>query len=103
MTQWLVNLTQPQATLGTGIITFLGAIVAVVLGWWLFSGKVRDIKSALDATERLLTDHQSRVQQSLADVEEKLSSLTARLRTHNQNSTVAANAMAERKTFGHLS
>lgn len=26
-----------------------------------------------------------------------------RLRTHNQNSTVAANAMAERKTFGHLS
>ena len=29
--------------------------------------------------------------------------LIARLRTHNQNSTVAANAMADRKTFGHLS
>jgi hypothetical protein len=26
-----------------------------------------------------------------------------RLRTHNQNSTVAARAVAERKTFGHLS
>lgn len=77
MPQWFMDLTQPQATLGSGIITFIGAIAAVLLGWWLFSGKVRDIKSALEVTDKLLTDHQSRVQQSLADVEEKLSSLTA--------------------------
>ncbi|RII39012.1 hypothetical protein DL237_10060 [Pseudooceanicola sediminis] len=75
--QWLLDLSQPQATLGAGIMTFFGAIAAVLLGWWLFSGKVRDIKSALDTTDRLLTDHQSRVQLSLADIEEKLSSLTA--------------------------
>ena len=77
MPQWLVDLTQPQATLGSGAITFLGAIAAVLLGWWLFSGKVRDIKSALDTTDRLLADHQRRVQQSLSDIEEKLSGLTA--------------------------
>ncbi|WP_146227516.1 hypothetical protein [Pseudoroseicyclus aestuarii] len=77
MPEWLVDLTQPQATLGSGVITFLGAIAAVVLGWLLFSGKVKDIKSALDTTDQLLTAHQARVQQSLADVEEKLSSLTA--------------------------
>ena len=28
---------------------------------------------------------------------------TPRVRIHNQNMTVAARAMAERKTFGHLS
>ncbi len=77
MPQWLVDLTQPQATLGSGAITFLGAIAAVLLGWWLFSGKVRDIKSALDTTDKLLADHQQRVQQSLSDIEEKLSGLTA--------------------------
>lgn len=77
MPQWLVELSQPQATLGSGILTFCGAIAAVLLGWWLFSGKVRDIKSALDTTDKLLSDHQIRVQRSLADIEEKLSSLTA--------------------------
>ena len=30
-------------------------------------------------------------------------SLTVRLRTHNQNRTVAARAIADMKTFGHLS
>lgn len=77
MPQWLIGLSQPQATLGSGILTFFGAIAAVLLGWWLFSGKVRDIKSALDTTDKLLSDHQLRVQKSLADIEEKLSSLTA--------------------------
>lgn len=61
MLQWVIDLTQPQATLGSAIITFLGAIAAVLLGWWLFNGKVRDIKSALDTTDKLLTDHQKRV------------------------------------------
>ena len=77
MPEWILNLTQPQATLASGVVTGIFAILAVLLGWCLFSGKVRDIKSALDATDSLLTDHQSRVQRSLADIEEKLSGLTA--------------------------
>lgn len=76
MPDWLMSLSQPQATLGSGVITFLGAIAAVLLGWGLFSGKVKDVKSALDTTDKLLTEHQSRVQQSLADIEGKLSALT---------------------------
>jgi hypothetical protein len=64
MPQWLIDLSQPQATLGSGIITFLGAIAAVLLGWWLFSGKVRDMKSALDTTDKLLNDHQGAMPES---------------------------------------
>jgi hypothetical protein len=32
-----------------------------------------------------------------------LAKFIARLRTHNQNMTVAASAIADRNTFGHLS
>lgn len=77
MPQWLIDLTQPQATLGSGALTFLGAVFAVLLGWWLLSGKVKDMKSALDASDKLLKDHQLNVQQSLADIEEKLGGLAA--------------------------
>lgn len=77
MPQWLINLTQPQATLASGAMTFLGALFAVLLGWWLFNGRVNDMKSALDATERLLANHQSNVRDSLVGIEDKLSTLTA--------------------------
>lgn len=77
MFSWLSTLTQPQATLGASAITALGAVTAIVLGWRLFNGKVKDMKSALDATESMLRDHQARVQQSLSDIEEKLSGLSA--------------------------
>jgi small-conductance mechanosensitive channel len=74
---WFESLTQPQATLAAAAITTLGALAAIFLGWRLFSGKVKDIKSALDATDTLLRDHQLRVQQSLSDIEEKISGLSA--------------------------
>lgn len=77
MPQWFVELTQPQATFASGLMTFFGAIVAVLLGWKLFSGKVRDIKSALEAADKMLTEHGARVQQSLSDIEEKLGGITA--------------------------
>lgn len=77
VTSWIESLTQPQATLGASLITALGALAAIFLGWRLFSGKVRDMKSALDTTDRLLREHQARVQQSLADIEEKLGGLSA--------------------------
>ena len=36
-------------------------------------------------------------------MDEEAGIVVLRLRAHSQNSTVAASAMAERKTFGHLS
>ncbi len=76
MFSWLESLTQPQATLGASIVATVGALAAIVLGWRLFSGKVKDMKSAIDATDSMLRDHQVRVQQSLADIEEKLGGLS---------------------------
>lgn len=77
MADWLTNLTQPQATLGSAAITVFGAIIAVLIGWKLFSAKVRDMRSALTATEELLTEHQTRVQNTLADIEVKIGGLAA--------------------------
>lgn len=76
MFSWLGTLTQPQATVGASIVTTIGTLTAIFLGWRLFSGKVKDMKSALDATENMLREHQVRVQQSLADIEEKLGGLS---------------------------
>ncbi|MFS4436654.1 hypothetical protein ACMA5I_00435 [Paracoccaceae bacterium GXU_MW_L88] len=77
MPQWLINLTQPQATLGSGVVTFLGAICAVLLGWMLFSGKIRDMKSTIQETDDILKEHQFEVKKTLDEIESKLSSLTA--------------------------
>lgn len=77
MTTWLEALTQPQATLLASGVTAVGTLLAIFIGWLLFSGKVRDMKSALDATDSLLREHQVRVQQSLSDIEEKISGLSA--------------------------
>lgn len=72
---WLAELTQPQATFASAIITFVGAIVAVLLGWLLFSQKVKDIRSAVTATDEIVRSHQSTVVQALADIEAKISGL----------------------------
>jgi len=66
-----------HATLGAGFLTGFGAVIAVLLGSRMFNGKVASIETALEATEALLTDHQQRVQHSLADIEEKLAGLAA--------------------------
>jgi hypothetical protein len=68
-------LTIAQATLLASLVTFLGAIVAVLLGWGLFSGKVRDINSALSATSDKIKNHQSNVIQVLADIEARVAGL----------------------------
>jgi hypothetical protein len=77
MWDWLINITQPQATLGAAAVTFIGAIVAVLLGWVLFSAKVKDMRSAISATDELVKAHQASVVQSLADIEAKISGLSA--------------------------
>jgi hypothetical protein len=69
------------------------------LFWGTFAGLVPDIKAAIDASDG---------QFGLAMFFASLGAVAAmwlapRLRTHNQNMTVAARAIADRNTFGQRS
>lgn len=77
MRDWFNELTQPQATLATGFLTFLGAIVAVLLGWYLFRGKVMDMKGALKTTDDLLKAHKASVEETLTNISDKIGGLQA--------------------------
>jgi hypothetical protein len=75
------DLTPPQATIISSIITVVGALGAIVVGSWLFRGRVRDLKSALDHSEKLLSDHKASVEGTLIEVRSSLSGLDEQFRT----------------------
>ena len=50
-------------------------MVGVALGWRLFGGRVRDLKSALDKSDELLRNHQSTVIKALESIKLKLQSI----------------------------
>ena len=58
----------------------------------LYTDELKDLWSANDQMQRVLKK-----------IAPKTSDPSLRLRTHSQNSTVAARAMADRKTFGQRS
>ncbi|MEQ8393962.1 hypothetical protein [Thalassobaculum sp.] len=76
--QWLTDswatVTLPQATIVSGILTLAAAAFGVLLGWWLFSGKVKDLKSAIDESDNLIRDHRLRTEETLQGVWDSLSS-----------------------------
>jgi hypothetical protein len=71
------NITAPQATIVSGFLTLLAAVFGVILGWWLFSGRVRDLKSAIDSSDKLLADHRSTVEQAIGEIRTKVGGLDA--------------------------
>jgi hypothetical protein len=66
------SVTEPQATIIAGFLTMLAAIGAVLLGSWLFSGRVRDLKGGVEETERILRLHRDEVNSTLAELREGL-------------------------------
>ena len=76
---WWLTLTAPQATLLSGILTFFGAIGGVLLAWSLFSSKVRDLRGALQKSQRLLNDHREFVSTTLVSINNQLISLDAQV------------------------
>jgi hypothetical protein len=66
------SVTQPQATIIAGIFTMIAAISAVLIGSWLFSGRVRDLKGAVEETEKILLAHRDEVNTTLAELREGL-------------------------------
>jgi hypothetical protein len=72
MMQIWTGLTVPQATLISGFLTLVAAIVGVMLGSWLFSGRVRDLKAALDESDKFIRDHKTSVESSLDELKSHL-------------------------------
>jgi hypothetical protein len=75
------TVTTPQATIVSGGLTLLAAVGAVLLGSWLFSGRVKDLRGALDASDKLLTDHSASVRTALLNITERLTDLDAQFTT----------------------
>lgn len=46
-----------------------------MLGSWLFGGRVRDMKGALDASDKLLADHSASVEKALINITERVTGL----------------------------
>ena len=65
----------------SGGLTLLAAVFGVVIGWWLFSGRVKDLKGALDESDRLLTAHRTSVEKALIDINEKVTGINEQFTT----------------------
>jgi len=63
--------------------------------WVRVSTKCKQLAEAKEAARELYIEYKIRQKNGLPVI--------SRLRTHNQNRTVAARAIADMKTFGHLS
>lgn len=73
--------TPPQATIISGGLTLLAAVGGIILGWWLFSGRVRDLKGALDESDKLLVNHSAIVTTSLQNITERVAALDTQFTT----------------------
>lgn len=69
------TMTEPQAMIISALITVVAAVVGVVLGSWLFGGRVKDLQSALDASKQTIDEHRQDVDASLAEVRNRLKEL----------------------------
>lgn len=72
---WWNVINAAQATIISSVITFLTAVVGVLLGGRLFQGKVSDLRSALEASQRDLALHRDFVTIQLGTIAESLTAL----------------------------
>ncbi len=68
MWSFWTGVTAPQATIISGLCTLAAALFGVLVGWWLFNGRVRDLKSAIEESDKLLKKHGTDVAEQLAGV-----------------------------------
>jgi hypothetical protein len=81
LTEFWAAVTPPQATIISGGLTLLAAVGGVMLGSWLFSGRVKDLRGALDASDKLLADHSASVAKALLNITERLTGLDSQFTT----------------------
>ncbi len=91
MSQVWEGLTQGQGTVIAALITLVAALGGVVLGWLLFSGRVKSLETALTVVESNVQTHLRTVESALRDYEEKLNEQLASLSSQlvNVSSSVA--------------
>jgi hypothetical protein len=66
------SLTPAQGTVISGLLTFVAAVSGVVLGWLLFSSRVKNLETALKISEAAVKNHIDSVESSIAEYESKL-------------------------------
>lgn len=63
---WMISfwnsVTEPQAQIISSTMTILAAILGVLLGSWLFGRRVKDLTSAVEASDKVLQDHKNKVE-----------------------------------------
>lgn len=75
------SVTAAQATIISGVCTLAAALFGVLFGWWLFSGRVSDLKSAIKESDNLIKQHRSDVQVALTGLGSSLSDLQLQFST----------------------
>jgi hypothetical protein len=70
-------MTEADATVVASVVTTIGTLAAVFVGWWLLRGKVRGLEEALDASKASIDQHALDVNTMLSrirdDVAEQIS------------------------------
>jgi hypothetical protein len=66
------NLSEGQGTVIAAMITVIAALGGVILGWLLFSGRVRNLETALKASEGNVREHLNVMDNALKEHESKL-------------------------------
>ncbi len=66
--EWWTAVTEPQATIIAALLTVIAALTGVLLGSWLFSGKVSDLKAALTEAEKHLEQYRGQVEVAVREI-----------------------------------
>lgn len=69
------SVTDAQATIIAALLTILAAVLGVLLGAWLFGGRVKSLESALKKTEDRVAEFRKKVEDQLSAIEPQVGSL----------------------------
>jgi len=71
LSEFWTTVTPAQATIFSSLATIVAAIIGVLLGTWLFSGRVRTLREAVAATDDVLKTHRNGVEATLELIREQ--------------------------------
>ena len=74
---WWTQLSPGQGSVLAGLLTAIGAVLAIFIAGKFFSGKVRTLNEALEASQAMLKNHATTVGLTLDGIRERISVLDA--------------------------
>lgn len=84
-----------QATILSALLNIMAAIVGVILGWLLFSGKVASLRTAIDQSDKILTAHKTFTENEIGLISESLRTITESLRAITESVGTVQGRVAE--------